>query len=138
MPVPDKSDMHAFVRIDEWQEITRTDHYRYVKRLERDGTILRTRISMGSGHAFSNAVWPWVWRHQLGLSSEGQFWTALRDREPVDRTPPAVDAPAVPTKPAWLVEYLVFRAGLDEHEVLAMTEDAAMAAYERHIQAPPG
>ncbi len=70
--------MKTFVRIDAWEEISRTDHYRYVKKLV-DGKVLRTRISFGRGAAFDDpALWAHVWRRQLDLRSEDEFWAALR------------------------------------------------------------
>lgn len=130
MPVPTKEDMKDFVRIDEWEEISRTDHHRYIKKLV-DGKLLRTRVSFGRGPAFDDpAMWARVWRHQLDLRSEDQFWAALQSGEPVDRSPASVaTAPTEPTKPLWLVEFLTNVAGLPVEDVLPMTEEEATARY---------
>lgn len=130
--------MKDFVRIDGWEEIARTDHHRYVKRLP-DGNLLRTRVSFGRGPAFSDpALWARVWRHQLDLRSEDEFWKALRTGDPVDRTPPqAVAPPDQPTKPLWLVEFLTNVVGLPLDEVLAMPEEEAMARYLERIGPQP-
>jgi hypothetical protein len=50
---------------------------------------------------------------------------------------PAV-APAGPTKPTWLYEILVNVAHMDVDEVLALSEEEAMAIYLRRIGAPRG
>lgn len=137
MPVPTKDDMKDFVAIDGWEEIRRTDHHRYVKKLV-DGKILRTRVSFGRGPAFDDpGLWRRVWSRQLDLRSEDAFWEALRKREPVDRgLPAAVEPPPHATKPAWLFHYLVDVAGLDAGAVLAMTEEEAMAHYLEHVGFP--
>jgi hypothetical protein len=138
VPVPTKENMKDFVRIDGWEEIARTDHHRYIKKLV-DGKLLRTRVSFGRGAAFDDpGMWARVWRHQLDLRTEDEFWEALRTGEPVDRTPPtAVPAPEQPTKPLWLVEFLTNVMGLTIEEVLPMTEDEAMARYMQHIGPQP-
>ncbi|MGK2936220.1 MAG: hypothetical protein ACSLFR_00180 [Solirubrobacteraceae bacterium] len=130
--------MRDFVRTDEWEEISRTDHYRYIKKLV-DGKLLRTRVSFGRGPAFDDpGLWSRVWRHQLDLRSEDEFWEALRTGNPVDRTPPAATAaPTQPTKPMWLVEFLTNVVGLALEDVLSMTEDEAMARHMDHIGPQP-
>lgn len=134
MSVPTKQDVKDFVRIDGWEEIARSDHHRYIKKLV-DGKLLRTRVSFGRGLAFDDpSLWARVWRHQLALGSEEEFWETLRTGEPVRREPaPAPVSPAQPTKPLWLVEFLTNVAGMVSDDVLAMTEDEAMAAYMERI-----
>lgn len=126
--------MQDFVRIDGWEEIARTDHHRYIKKL-LDGKLLRTRVSFGRGPAFDDpGLWSRVWRQQLDLRSEDEFWEALRTGDPVDRTPAtATAAPTQPTKPLWLVEFLTNVVGLSTDDVLPMTEDEAMTRYMERI-----
>ena len=78
MPPPSFDDLRRFVEIDTWEELERVrggagDHRRYRKVLA-DGTILRTRVSHGSGEIGDAGLWKRIWRDQLGLDA----W--LRDR----------------------------------------------------------
>lgn len=151
MPVPTKKDLKDFCRIDGWTDITKVrrpdgskrktgDHFRYTKTLP-DGQVLRTRVSHGDGPAFGDpGLWSHVWRDQLGLDGEEQFWEALRTGKPVTRGsviatigPPAPVEP----KPAWLVEYLIYRAKIPEQQVHEMSLDAATAEYNRRIGLSP-
>lgn len=125
MPVPTKDDLKRFCEIDGWTELRRTDHHRCKKTLD-NGEILRTRVSFGKGTAFDDPrLWQRVWRVQLGLESEDQFWETLRTGEPPQRGAPQ-EKPREPGMPAWLFEYLVHRMGREEDEVLEMSEEQAM------------
>jgi hypothetical protein len=152
MPVPTKKQMKDFCSVDGWEPRGKPkqtgaggakrktgDHLRYRKILD-DGTVLNTRVSHGSGgeSAFDDPrLWKDVWSRQLGLDSEDQFWEALRTGDPVQRGGPAASTqPDGPSKPSWLVDWLIHRVGLDEADVLAMSEDEAMARYHESI-APP-
>ncbi len=134
MPVPDKKDLRRFCELDGWEkaEARSPDHDRYRKTLA-NGDILRTRVSLGRGPACDDpALWNRIWRHQLALASEAEFWEVLRTRRPAGRgTAPA--APQQPSMPAWLFEFLLNVIGLPEHDVLDMTEKQAMQSYMRHI-----
>jgi hypothetical protein len=144
VPVPTKADLKRFCGIDGWSETTeatrrggatkkRGDHFRYRKILD-DGTILRTRVSHGRGPAFDDpGMWSHVWRDQLGLESEDQFWQALRTRQPVPRGHSEPTPPDAPAKELWLVEFLVHVTGIPEADVLAMDEDEAMKRYLAHV-----
>lgn len=135
MPVPDKSELRAFLHADAWEETKRSDHYRYRKQLA-GGEILRTKVSFGRGPAFNDAgLWRHVWKDQLGLASEEAFWETLRTRSPPSRGPAASTAsPTGPTKPAWLYEFLVYVTHMDADEVLALSPEEAMRIYMGRIQ----
>jgi hypothetical protein len=123
VPVPGKKDLRRFCELDGWEKASARspDHDRYRKTLD-NGDILRTRVSHERGPACDDpALWNRIWRHQLGLSSEEEFWEVLRTRRPASRGAPA-SAPTQPGIPAWLFEFLVNVVGLREDEVLEMTE----------------
>lgn len=139
MPVPDKKDLRRFCELDGWEqtEARSPDHDRYRKTLD-NGDILRTRVSHGRGPACEDpALWNRIWRHQLALTSEAEFWEVLRTRRPTDRSSTghgtSAAAPKQPAMPAWLFEFLVNVIGLPEDDVLGMTEDRAMRRYLRHV-----
>lgn len=139
MPVPDKKDLSRFCELDRWEKTKATspDHDRYRKTLA-NGDILRTRVSLGRGPAFDDpALWTRVWRYQLALGSEAEFWEVLRTRRPASRGRPAA-APQQPSMPTWLFEFLVNVIGLPENNVLGMTEEQTMQRYMRHISGSGG
>ena len=133
MPPPSFDDLRRFCELDGWEELPRArgrtgDHRRYRKVLP-DGTILRTKVSHGSGEIGDRGLWQRIWRDQLGLESEDAFWRALRESRPVDRgdAPPA--PPAGPTLPGWVVAGLL-RAGVSEAELRVLTADEARRQLE--------
>jgi hypothetical protein len=130
VPVPDKKDVKRFCELDGWEETAATspDHHRYRKRLG-DGTVLRTKVSLGRGPiSHAPALWAKIWRHQLGLRSEDEFWAVLSNRRPAHRGEP-VEPRLEPQMPAWLYEALVYTFGIDESDVRALTADDALARY---------
>lgn len=130
MPIPEKKDLRRFCELDGWEETEATspDHYRYRKRLP-DGKVLRTKVSHGRGPIVRNAaLWTNVWRHQLGLKSEDEFWAVLNTRKPASRGEPA-SAALQPQMDAWLFEALVLTYGVYEDKVRAMSADEALQLY---------
>jgi hypothetical protein len=130
VPIPDKKDVKRFCELDGWEktEAESPDHDRYRKRLD-DGSVLRTKVSLGRGPICrAPQLWTKVWRHQLGLQSEDQFWEVLKTRKPAPRGVP-VEIPAQPQMPAWLFEALVYTFQVDEDEVRSLSEDEALARY---------
>jgi hypothetical protein len=138
VPVPDKSDLKAFLRIDGWTETQRTDHYRYIKHLP-SGDILRTKVSFGRGPAFNDpGLWNHVWKDQLKCPSEDDFWTTVKTRTPLERTQAiATTAPTGPAKPTWLDEFLVNVVQMEPQQVLALSQQDAMEIYMQRVQAQP-
>jgi len=117
---PSFDDLRRFCVIDGWEELERArggsgDHRRYRKIL-RDGTILRTKVSHGRGEIRDPGLWRHIWRDQLGLATEDEFWRALTDRKPVAREDGPAGPPPGPSIPAWVVAGLV-RAGMPEDEI---------------------
>jgi hypothetical protein len=130
LPVPDKKDLRRFCEIDGWEETEATspDHHRYRKRLP-DGSVLRTKVSLGRGPIVRNpGLWTNIWRHQLGLESEDEFWEVFRSGEPAPRGEAATEPPE-PQMEAWLFEALVFSFNVDEDKVRAMDADEALALH---------
>jgi hypothetical protein len=138
VPVPDRKDLRRFCELDGWEktQARSPDHDRYRKTLE-SGDILRTRVSLGRGPAYDDpALWHRIWRYQLALASEAEFWEVLRTRLPASRGAPTAP-PRQPAMPAWLFEFLVNVIGLHENDVLGLTEKQAMQRYMRHIGERP-
>jgi hypothetical protein len=128
MPKPTFADIRRFCEIDGWERTTSArgktgDHIRYRKVLP-DGTILRTRVSHGRGQIRDPGLWRRIWKDQLGLESEEQFWQTLRRRKAVERGRPQ---PSGPSLPGWLYRRLAVDVGVPEREIAAMSLDEARA-----------
>lgn len=140
MPPPSLDDLRRFVEIDAWEELERVrggtgDHNRYRKVLA-DGTILRTRVSHGSGEIGDAGLWKRIWRDQLGLESEDVFWQSLADRKPVDRGDVQPPAPSSPSIPGWVVAGLL-RTGMLEADIAALDAGEAQRLLEERWATPP-
>jgi hypothetical protein len=135
LPQPTFDEIRRFCEIDGWskKESARGktgDHDRYVKRLG-DGSVLRTKASHSKDQIKDPSLWHRIWKEQLGLESQDQFWTALRTRTPVPR---GTEAPK--GTPDWLIRQLIHTVGLTEDEALALSPEEAEAHWERFITSP--
>jgi hypothetical protein len=102
---------------------TRTDHFRYVKVLP-DRSTSGTMISMGvDGQQVPAQRWLLVWKHQLRLASEDEFWSGLRG-EPVRHAVEAAPEPPRPL-PSYLTRFLADVLHYSEAEISALTRDEA-------------
>ncbi len=128
MPQPRHADLHRFCEIDGWEKTTKgrrnPDHIRYRKILD-DGRVLRTKVSHGHGSIGDSALWHRIWREQLALGGEQEFWDALRTGQPVNRASRTPPPPSGPSKPGWLLNSLIFIAGVPEHEVEGLSVEEA-------------
>lgn len=122
-----------FCKIDGWQELKsagekQRDHEYYEKRLPNGG-ILRTKVSRNKKE-YGTDFWNRIWREQLGLESEDQFWEALQSKEAVARER-QVDPPKGPRIPGWLVQRLTQTAGLRWEEISGLSPGEALERWEK-------
>ena len=141
MPQPRFSDIRRFCSIDEWEELGRVrggtgDHWRYRKILA-DGTVLRTKASHSNEQIADPNLWQRIWRDQLGLDDEEQFWEALRTSDPVERSMQGPHRPATSSIPAWVVQGLL-RAGMREEEIRGLDASEAQRQLEDISSQLPG
>jgi hypothetical protein len=133
---PTFGDLRRFCEIDGWEETTksrrRPDHARYRKVLD-DGTVLRTKASHGNDEIGDPGLWSQIWRHQLGLESEKQFWEALRTGQPVDRGGPEREEEPVEQRDAALVNALIYTVGIPEREVREMSNEQMQARWNEFV-----
>ena len=139
MPQPRFSDLRRFCEIDGWEELKgatgkRGDHFRYRKALP-DGRILRTKASHGDDE-IGRDLWSHIWREQLALEGEDQFWAALETGKPADRARAGEGAPSGPSLPAWLVNNLIRQAGVPPEEVARMSEEEARERLNEFYSRP--
>jgi hypothetical protein len=102
-----------------------TDHDFYDKVLA-DGSTAGTKISFGVAETETvpSSLWPRIWRRQLRLRAEGEFWRGL-EGGPVDFDIPHVEEPAQP-----LPDYLVRHLREDRH----MPEDTIATTSRAEAQ----
>lgn len=70
-------------------------------------------------------MWAKIWKEQLGLASEQQFWDTLKSGEAVTRRDDAC-APEPEHVPHELFWQLVNRVGLSEREAAALSKEEAV------------
>jgi len=108
-----------------------TDHYYYDKVLP-DGSRSGTKVSLGQdGEELRPGRWQEVWRHQLRLASEDEFWRGLEGQVV------AYDIPSTPDEQAPLPDYLLrhLRDALhysDERIVTISRAEAEALLYEHY------
>jgi len=129
VPQPRSDDIRRFCELDGWTRRSTVrrgqgDHTRFEKRLG-DGTILRTKVSHGNDEIHDPGLWRHIWRDQLGLESEDEFWRVLETGEPAQRPSTEPVSPEGPSLPAWLVDALIRQAGVPVDEVRGLTEEEA-------------
>ncbi len=109
---------------------TVTDHFRYLKVLP-DRSTSGTMISKGrDGETIPSGMWQLVWRRQLRLAREEEFWRGLSGeavRYAIQEEPEG-DEPL----PPYLRRFLETVLHLDESEIRRMTRDQAQALLNAH------
>ena len=125
MPLPTWNDLERFCEIDGWER-REGDHIRFRKQLE-DGRILRTKVSRKGADTIGRRLWTHIWRDQLALGGEAEFWRALESRQPVGRAQPGShERPERPMLPGWLWQKLSEEVGLRDDEIRELTEQEAL------------
>jgi hypothetical protein len=115
--------VREFFRKNRYQE-SRTDPFHYLKLLP-DGTTPGTMVSMGKdGDEISASRWTRVWRRQLGLLSEEDFWRGLRG-EPVNYAIPPASESSEPLAP-YLQRFL--------RDILHQSDDQIAATSREEAQ----
>lgn len=66
--MPNWKDLRLFCERDGWELYKQTDHYFYRKVME-DGTVKRTKVSMGSKE-IGNKLWKEILRRQLQVTQD--------------------------------------------------------------------
>lgn len=105
---------------------SKTDHHFYDKVLA-DGSTAGTKISFGVAESESvpASLWPRVWKRQLRLRGEAEFWIGLEGR-PVEYDIPRSPEPSQP-----LPEYLSRHLRDDRHWSEDWIADVALEEAQR-------
>lgn len=117
---------------------TRTGHFRYVKVLP-DRSTSGTMVSMGvDSEEVPPEMWRLVWRRQLRLDSEEEFWKGLQGQTVRYATGP-VSEPLQPL-PDYLLPFLEGALHWSEHEIAATTREHPQRllndCYARELREP--
>jgi hypothetical protein len=108
-----------------------SDHEYYDKTFP-GGETAGTKISRGvEGETLDPGMWHMVWKRQLRVKSERDFWRGVRG-ESVTYDIPA--PPPLPEPlPEYLRRYLANVEHLDEPAIAYLSPDEARERYQRHL-----
>jgi hypothetical protein len=114
-------------------------HYFYDKILP-DGPTSGTMVSFGrDGETIPSEMWSRVWRHQLRLRSEADFWQGLEGGR-VDYDIPPAPEPTI-SLPSYLERFLRDNLHYSDEEIAATNEEQAQrllnAYYSRELRGGP-
>lgn len=113
-----------------------TDHPFFDKTFP-GGETAGTKISRGAdGETLTKARWTLVWRRQLRLRSEGDFWRGLEGGV-VAYDIPAPSAPLEPL-PNYLRRFLTSVRHRGEDEIAALSKDEATRLWYAHLSGTEG
>ena len=137
MPQPKWGQVREFCLKQGYIE-TRTGHFRYLKVLP-DRTTSGTMVSMGvDGKEVPSLLWQRVWKKQLRLASEEEFWKGLRG-EPIRYTIANESHEQVPL-PQYLQRFLRDVLHRSHAEIAQTTREQAQEMlndyYSKDLQEP--
>lgn len=66
--MPTWKELKRFIENDGWELYKKTDHYFY-RKIDEDGNLLRTKVSMGSGE-IKHHLWREILKKQLKVTQE--------------------------------------------------------------------
>ena len=134
-------------RIPTWREVAdfcrrngyerdERNHHTYYTREPTAGFISQTYLSRGAGNArVPTPLWPRVWRDQLRLASEDDFWKGLDDEEYRYDLPPT---PSVPDPmPPYLARFLRDTLHYTDEQIAAISPEDAQRMLDAHYSRPP-
>ncbi|MET8877700.1 cytotoxic translational repressor of toxin-antitoxin stability system [Nocardia sp. NPDC004604] len=132
-PQPTRERHEQFCKVEGWERVrdargrTGTHHVTYEFGLP-DGRILRTRISHPADRTgYGAALWSHILCDQLEVTDEC-FWQCIIDGVSPNRGMPG---PSRDSLPLDLVHLLIYRVGLTESEVAAMSKPDAIARLQQ-------
>ncbi len=101
----------------------RTDHFRYIK-VVRDRFSSGTMVSFGkAGETIPAQLWGRVWKQQLKLAGEEEFWKGLSGQPVQYEILPAADPPT--PLPTYLTRFLRDTLHWSDAQIAAATRDEA-------------
>ncbi len=133
MPSPKWGDVREFCKRQGYQE-RKTDHYKYEKVLP-DMSVSDTIVSFGAdGETVSAGMWRRVWKRQLRLASEDDFWSGLAGG------PVRYDIPPTPEEekplPEYLRHFLEYVCHFSEEQIQQTSREEAQRLLNEHYARP--
>lgn len=133
-------------RVPTWREVSEfcqrsgyekdeRSHHTYYTREPVAGFISQTYISRGAGNKrVPTPQWSQVWRDQLRLSSEDDFWSGLDGEEYHYDLPPVPRAPE-PMKP-YLTHFLRDTLHYTDEQIAGISAEEAQRLLDLHYSRP--
>lgn len=129
MPRPRWGQVRRFCELQGYRE-SRTTHYFYDKVLP-DGSTSGTMVSFGrDGEAVPSEMWTRVWRRQLRLRDEEDFWRGLEGGA-VEYDMPPTPEPATPL-PAYLTRFLRDTLHYSEERIASLSREEAQGLLNEY------
>lgn len=129
MRTPRWGELRQFCLRNDYRE-TRTDHFHYLKVLP-DHSTSGTMVSLGvDGDEVPPLMWQRVWRRQLRLATEDDFWRGLRG-EPFRYDVPPTPEPAQPL-PSYLERFLRDTLHWPPDRIAATSREEAQGLLNAH------
>lgn len=111
-------------------------HHTYYTREPVPGVVSQTYISRGAGNArVPTPLWSQVWRDQLRLRSETDFWKGLSGEEYAYDLPPTPRAPE-PMKP-YLTHFLRDMLHYTDEQIANTSPEEAQQMLDTYYSLPP-
>jgi hypothetical protein len=126
---PTWGQLRQFCIAQRYQE-RRTDHFHYIKLVGERHTS-GTMVSFGKDNeTIPTQMWGLVWKRQLKLSSEVEFWKGLTG-EPVQYEIPPTPEPAKPL-PTYLEHFLREVLHFQDEQIARASRDEAQELLNAH------
>lgn len=134
-------------RVPTWHEVTdfcrrngydqdERSHHTYYTREPVAGFVSQTYISRGAGNArVPSPLWSRVWRDQLRLASEDDFWKGVDGADYHYNLPPAPQAPE--PMPPYLARFLRDTLHYTEEQIAATSPEEAQRLLDDYYSRPP-
>lgn len=128
-PRPKWRDVRRFCENEGFDHFS-SDHEYYDKTFP-SGETAGTKISRGvDGETLDPGMWHKVWKRQLRLRSEEDFWRGVRGESVAYAVPSPTAAEPLP---AYLRCYLTAVEHLDAAAIARLSKDEAMEHYQRYL-----
>lgn len=136
---PRRAEVRRFREAQGYHE-TRTDHHYYDKAWP-DGSTSGTKVSFGNdSRQIPARLWTRVWRRQLRLAVEAEFWRGLEGQAVAYDIPPTPE-PETPLR-GYLSHFLRTVPRHSEEQIAATTREEAQRLLNAHhaseLRGPPG
>ncbi len=133
--IPTWREVEAFCRRNGYAQDERT-HHTYHTREPVPGFVSQAYVSRGAGNKrVPTPLWGQVWRDQLRLRDEDDFWRGLDGEAYAYDLPPAPPAPE--PLPPYLVRFLRDTLRYTEAQIAETAPDAAQRLLDDHYSRPP-